>query len=339
MGCPPDNGYFTARLPAGERNAITDVPGVLVGHCTLAEGDLQTGVTAILPHSGDLFREKLPAGHAVFNGFGKTAGLMQLAEMGTLETPIVLTNTLSVGTAYTALVRRALAEDPDIGVTAGTVNPLVCECNDGALNDIRALAVREEHVFRALAAAGPAVAEGAVGAGRGMVCYGYKGGIGTASRLVSLGGLTFRVGCLVLTNHGHRGDLRLPGRPAGGPPERTPDRGSVITVLATDCPLSSRQLDRLSRRAIAGLCRSGSIIGGGSGELAVSFSTAYRVCPEGEDALFSVSLLREGCLDHLFAAAVEAVEDAVWSSLLHGETVSGVRASRVEAFPGTASIL
>ena len=331
MGCPADQTLFPSRLPPGPRNAITDVAGVTVGHCTLDDGEIQTGVTAVLPHGGNLFREKVPAGCAVFNGFGKTMGLMQLAELGTLETPIVLTNTLSAGTAYTALVRRALEENPSIGVSTGTVNPLVCECNDGQLNDIRSLPITEDHVFQALAAAAPGFAEGAVGAGRGMVCYGCKGGIGTASRRAELPGTAFTVGALVLTNYGRAGDLRRMGRPPAPQGEVTPDRGSVITLLATDAPLSARQLDRLSRRAIAGLCRSGSIIGSGSGELAVSFSTACRV-PHAGDALFlDLRVLHEDYMDALFAAAAEAVEDAVYSSLLHAETVTGVRGTTVRS--------
>ena len=189
MGCHAP--FFISKLPKGRRNAITDVPGVAVGHCTLDRDEVQTGVTAVLPHGGNLFQEKVPAGHAVFNGFGKTTGLMQLGELGVLETPIVLTNTLSVGTAFTALVKRALAENPEIGVTAGTVNPVVCECNDGELSDIRGLHITEDHVRQALESAGPDVAEGSVGAGRGMVCYGCKGGIGTASRLAVVEDSTF----------------------------------------------------------------------------------------------------------------------------------------------------
>ena len=335
MGCPADQTLFPSRLPPGPRNAITDVAGVTVGHCTLDDGEIQTGVTAVLPHGGNLFREKVPAGCAVFNGFGKTMGLMQLAELGTLETPIVLTNTLSAGTAYTALVRRALEENPSIGVTTGTVNPLVCECNDGKLNDIRSLPITEDHVFQALAAAVPAFAEGAVGAGRGMVCYGCKGGVGTASRLAELPVQAFTVGALVLTNYGREGDLRLMGRPLAPQGEVFPDKGSVIALLATDAPLSARQLDRLSRRAIAGLCRSGSIIGSGSGELAVSFSTACRV-PHAGDALFlDLRVLHEDYMDALFAAAAEAVEDAVYSSLLHAETVTGVRGTTVRSLGET----
>lgn len=323
-----DRGLFISRLQTGPRNAITDVPGVTVGHCTLCEGEVQTGVTAVLPHGGNLFAEKVPAGHAVFNGFGKTTGLMQLEELGVLETPIVLTNTLSVGTAFTALVKRALAEDPEIGVTAGTVNPVVCECNDGDLNDIRGLHITEDHVLRALESAGPEVAEGSVGAGRGMICYGCKGGIGTASRLAVVKEETFRVGALVLTNYGREGDLRLWGRPAFSAPQDRPDKGSCIVILATDAPLSARQLKRLSRRAIAGLCRSGSVLGSGSGELAISFSTAYRVPHRAEGVCLDLRILREDYMDELFAAAAEAVEDAVYSSLLHAETVRGVRGNQ-----------
>ena len=331
MGCAKQEMFFPSRLPAGPRNAISDVPGVTVGHCTLSDGPVQTGVTAVLPHPGNLFREKLPAGCAVFNGFGKTAGLLQLRELGTLETPIVLTNTLSVGTAYTALVKRALARNPEIGVSTGTVNPVVCECNDGALNDIRGLHIREEHVVQALENASADVEEGAVGAGRGMCSYGCKGGIGTASRLADAGPRSFCVGCLVLTNHGRAGDLRLAGRPFSPDADREPDLGSVITILATDAPLSARQLERLSRRAIAGLCRSGSILGSGSGELAIAFSTATRIPHWPEEDVFSLPMLHENHMDALFAAAAEAVEDAVLSSLLHAESVRGVRGSEARS--------
>ena len=333
MGCASHDLFFLSKLPAGPRNAVSDVPGVTVGHCTLSAGPVQTGVTAVLPHPGNLFREKLPAGCAVFNGFGKTTGLLQLRELGTLETPVVLTNTFGVGTAYTALVKHALAQNPEIGVSTGTVNPVVCECNDGALNDIRGLHIREEHVFQALENASPEVAEGAVGAGRGMCSYGCKGGIGTASRLACVGSRDFCVGCLVLTNHGREGDLRLLGRPFSPAADRTPDLGSVITILATDAPLSARQLERLSRRAVAGLCRSGSILGSGSGELSIAFSTASRIPHWAEEPVLSLPMLHEEHMDALFAAAAEAVEDAVFSSLLHGETVRGVRGNEVRSLP------
>jgi len=329
MGCTK-NKYFISKYESGARNAITDVPGVRVGHVTVADGEIQTGVTAIMPHDGNIFKEKIPAGHAVFNGFGKTTGLVQVAELGTIETPIILTNTLSVGTAYTALVKYSLEHNEDIGVKTGTVNPLVCECNDGTLNDIRGLHVTEEHVFEAMAKAGEEVAEGAVGAGRGMKCYGLKGGIGTASRVVTIEDKTYTVGCLVLTNHGRLDDLRIMGRCISDMATE-PDKGSVIVILATDAPLSDRQLCRVARRAIAGLCRMGSNIGHGSGEIAVAFSTGYRIDHRTEGALYTVSLVGERHMDKVFRGAVEAVEDAVYSSLEHAETVTGARGNTVQS--------
>lgn len=323
MGCTK-NKYFISKYASGARNAITDVPGVKVGHVTLADGEIQTGVTAILPHDGNMFKEKLPAGHAVFNGFGKTTGLIQVSELGVIETPIILTNTLSVGTAYTALVKHALSQNDDIGVKTGTVNPLVCECNDGKLNDIRGLHVTEEHVFEAMKIAGEEVAEGAVGAGRGMRCYGLKGGIGTASRRIEIEDKVYHVGCLVQTNYGRLDDLRVMGRCISDEYSE-PDKGSVIVILATDAPLSDRQLCRVARRAIAGLCRSGSSIGHGSGEIAVAFSTGYRIDHRTEGALYTVSLVGERHMDKVFRSTVEAVEDAVYSSLEHAETVTGAR--------------
>ena len=188
MGIPAKWNLTIGHLPHGPLNKISDVPGVTVGHCTLADGDVQTGVTALLPHPGDLFHEKLLAASHVINGFGKTTGLVQIDELGTLETPILFTNTLSVGTAETALVKYMLAQNPDICETTGSVNPVVCECNDSGLNDIRGLHVTEQNVFDALADCKADFAEGAVGAGRGMRCHGLKGGIGSASRVVELDG-------------------------------------------------------------------------------------------------------------------------------------------------------
>ena len=191
MGLSTSSGLRVGRGSPGPRNLISDVPGVTVGHVTIRDGaGVNTGVTAVLPHQGDLFRDKVLAASAVINGFGKTAGLIQVEELGTIETPIVLTNTLSVGTAYTALVKYAMARNPDIGRTAGTVNPLVCECNDGSLNDIRGLHVTEEHVLAAIESAKADFAEGSVGGGTGMSCLGFKGGIGSASRVAVLDGFT-----------------------------------------------------------------------------------------------------------------------------------------------------
>src|ERR1700744_2237500 len=205
-----DLGLACGVLPPGERNSIADVPGVLVGHATLMEGDIRTGVTAVLPHDGDLFQDKTVAAAVVLNGFGKSVGLMQVNELGVLETPIVLTNTFAVGTCANALIRRAIAADPDIGRRTATVNAVVLECNDGFLNDIQAMAVTEAHAHAAIDAASKAFAVGSVGAGTSMSCFGLKGGIGSASRQFNLDDARRHLGVLVLANFGRAGDLRLP---------------------------------------------------------------------------------------------------------------------------------
>lgn len=313
-------------FPPGKRNLITDVPGVRVGHVTLSEGDVQTGVTAIIPAEGNLFAQKVPAACHVINGFGKAAGLVQVQELGTIETPIVLTNTFGVGTGVNALIRYSLAENEDIGLTTGTVNPVVLECNDGRLNDIRGMHVTEEDVNAALAAASADFAEGAVGAGRGMCCYGLKGGIGSASRVIEIGGRDCHVGALLLTNFGQTLDLRVGGAPLGqriaeGPARA--DKGSCVVILATDIPLSCRQMGRVCRRAQSGLARTGAYLSSGSGEMAVMFSTAVRVPHYGREAVMTAQVLRENLLDLVFRAVADCVEEAVISSLLHGETVTG----------------
>ncbi len=331
-----ESRWSLGTMPKGGKNLITDVPGVKVGHCTLQNGSVQTGVTSILPHGGNCFREKCPAAAHVINGFGKSAGLVQVQELGTLETPILLTNTLSVGTAMTALVRRMLAENPDIGVTTGTVNPVVMECNDGHLSDIRGLHIAEEHAFAALDAADADFEEGAVGAGTGMCCYGLKGGIGSASRLVTLDGKTYVLGALVLSNFGALGDLMIAGEPIGREirakqaAEQQPDRGSIIAVLATDLPLSHRQLSRIARRAQNGIARTGTITGNGSGEIVLAFSTANRVPHDPESPTLAVEILHEDYMDHAFRAAVEAVEESIVSSLLHAKT-NGETAKKIRA--------
>jgi D-aminopeptidase len=205
-----DLGFACDSLPTGVRNSIADVPGVRVGHTTLLAGDVRTGVTAILPHDGDLFRDKVVAAAVVLNGFGKSTGLVQMNELGTLETPILLTNTFAVGTCVDALIRRAVAENPGIGRQTSTVNPVVLECNDGYLNDIQVMAVTEGNAIAAIEAARGDFAVGAVGAGTGMSCFGLKGGIGSSSRRILLDGDAYHLGVLVLANFGRAGDLRLP---------------------------------------------------------------------------------------------------------------------------------
>lgn len=317
-------GLACGRLTPGARNLISDVPGVRVGHVTLADGDLRTGVTAIVPHGGTLFRDKPVAAADVLNGFGKSVGLMQVEELGQLETPVLLTNTLSVGTCANALIRRAVAENPDIGRRTSTVNPVVGECNDGYLNDIQAMAVTEAHALAALDAAQAEFAVGAVGAGAGMSCFGFKGGIGSASRQVTLDRVVHHLGVLVLANFGRAGDLRLPdGRRIGPDAVATPERGSVIIVMATDVPLDHRQLRRVIRRGGAGLAWAGSFWGNGSGDLAIGFTTANRVAHDEKADVVAHRMLNENRIDRLFEAAAEATYEAVLDALAASPTTIG----------------
>ena len=327
-------GIRVGNLPCGPLDKISDVPGVTVGHCTLADGEVQTGVTALLPHQGDIFHDKVMAASHVINGFGKTTGLVQIDELGTLETPILFTNTLSVGTVETALVKYMLDKNPDICETTGSVNPVVCECNDSGLNDIRGLHVTEENALAALADCRADFAEGAVGAGRGMRCHGLKGGIGSASRVVELDGKQYTIGALVLSNHAVFDDLVVAGTPiqslldAHIPPHE--DKGSIITVLATDIPLSERQLRRLCHRALVGLSRTGSFCGNGSGEIVIAFTTANRVPHYSEKAILPMGMLHDDAINPLFRAVAECVEESVLSSLLHAETVTGYHGRTVK---------
>lgn len=316
-----DHGLICGRLPPGPLNAITDVAGVCVGHRTLREGEVLTGFTAVLPHDGDLFREKVRAGVDVINGFGKSAGLMQVAELGQIETPILLGNTFSVAAGIDALVGRGLDANAEIGRGTGTVNALVLECNDGYLSDIRRRCLTVADAEAALdAASGGPVAEGAVGGGTGMSAFGFKGGIGTASRVIDLGGRAFTLGVLVQANFGNAGDLVLPdGRrplPPTMPAQPPPERGSVIIVLATDLPLESRQLTRIARRGGAGLARLGAFWGHGSGDIAVAFSTADRIAHDGDDAILPLRVLNENRIDLPFRAAAEATQEAVLNAML-----------------------
>jgi len=319
-----DFGIVVGQMAAGARNAITDVPGLRVGHCTRLDGDARTGVSVILPHGDNLYREKVVAAQYVLNGFGKSTGLVQVEELGTIETPIALSNTFAVGTCATALVRHAIATNPDIGRRTVTVNPVVLECNDGFLNDIQALAVTEQDVATAIAAAGPAVAQGAIGAGTGMSAFGLKGGIGTASRVVALDDRDYHLGALILANFGRREDLRIDGRPVpsadtgGGA-----DVGSICIVLATDIPMDSRQLRRVCRRAGVGMARVGSFMGHGSGDIVVGFSTANRVRHDERRAIVSHAVLNEPRIDPVFRAAAESVEEAILNAMIAAPAMEG----------------
>jgi D-aminopeptidase len=328
---PANTLPYIGTLIQGPRNAITDVEGVTVGHQTLDDGGVQTGVTVIRPHAGDPFRDKVPAAAVVLNGFGKSVGLVQLAELGVLETPIALTNTFSVGTVGTAQIRHCVAANPESGRSLPTVNPLVFECNDGFLNDIQRLAVTEADYLQALDAAASDFAQGSVGAGRGMSSFQLKGGIGSASRRVSSPcGEVHTVGTLVLANYGRQPQLVLAGHAVGerlaapGTPEcKEPEKGSIIIVVATDAPLDARQLRRLALRAGAGLARTGSVFGHGSGDIVLAFSTAYTVPDRVDRPMPTIAMVHDGLLDGLFQAAADSTEQAILHALWRATAVTG----------------
>ncbi|WP_421983215.1 P1 family peptidase [Roseibium sp.] len=321
------HGLLCGDLQPGPSNLITDVAGVTVGHRTLQEGDFRTGFTAILPHAGNLFLEKLSAGADVINGFGKSAGLVQVEELGTLETPILLTNTFAVGTGINALIRRELSINPDVDRSGGTVNPVVMECNDGYLSDINAMALSEADAFAALEAAASDFEQGSVGAGTGISAFGFKGGIGSASRVFAFDRGEFTLGALVQANFGKPGDLTLPDgrKPRPSEAAQTLERGSVIVVLATDVPLESRQLKRIARRAAAGLGRLGAYYGNGSGDIALAFSTAQRIPHFAEGDFIVRDVLREDGIDILFKAAAETTQEAVLNAMIASPAMDGFK--------------
>ena len=314
------------RMPHGIKNRITDVPGVRVGHCTVDTDQHKTGVTVIMPCGDDIFRDKMVAACHVLNGFGKTAGLMQIQELGTLETPIALTNTLNVGLVHDAIVEYMCRQAEENGYAIRSVNPVVCECNDASLNDIRHRAVGAQEVLTAIQGASEDFAQGDVGAGKGMTCHDLKGGIGSSSRVLHIGEEAFTIGVLVLSNHGSLKDLTINGDNIGMDIERkiredTPDQGSIIMIVATDLPVTSRQLGRIIRRCSVGLARLGSFIGHGSGEVMVGFSTANRIPYDG--ACLNLRCIHESHMDKAFRAVAEATEEAVVQSMLHADPVTG----------------
>ncbi len=328
MGLDEKSKIIIGKIKKGPKNLITDVKGVKVGHVTLDDGKIKTGVTAILPHEGNIFREKVMAGSCVINGFGKSMGLIQIEELGNIETPIIMTNTLSIGTAATGLIRYMLEQNDDIGSTTGTVNCVVTECNDGTLNDIRGLHVKEEHVFEAIKNASDTFEEGAVGSGTGMCCYGLKGGIGSSSRVVKLDNVEYTVGAIVMSNFGRKGDLIINGEKIGEKAEKIDElekeKGSIIIIIATDIPLSERQLKRVSRRAVIGLGRTGSHLGNGSGDICISFTTANKIKHYSDTEIIDIKMVDDSKIDSIFRAAIEAVEESVVSSLYHAKTTIGI---------------
>ena len=323
-----DWGIAIGELPTGPRNKLSDVPGVTVGHATVADSGHNTGLTVILPASGNLYADKLIAASHIINGYGKTAGSIQLDELGTLETPIALTGTLNVGKVSDALVAYTMAECDRDGVACRSVNPVVGETNDAVLNRLADRPVGAAELAAAIADADADFDEGDVGAGRGTMCMGLKGGIGSASRLCRLYGETYTVGALVMTNFGTLRDLKVAGDSVGErlfwqEQSELKDKGSIIVIIATDVPLSSRQLERVAKRAQSGIARTGGISGNGSGEIALAFTTGNKLAHYSSDRLESIRLVYEEDIDEVFRAAIESVDEAIISSMLHAKAVTG----------------
>ncbi|MDF2035869.1 P1 family peptidase [Cytobacillus oceanisediminis] len=337
-----ERGVTIGKLQPGKKNCITDVEGVLVGQFTLDypldDGQhVCTGVTAVLPHGGNLFREKVPAASYVINGFGKTTGLVQVEELGLIESPIMLTNTFGVPAVTHGTLEYLLRTTPEIGDTTGTVNIVVGECNDGYLNSIRTLPVRPEHAIAAIENANPERAEeGAVGAGKGMVCFGYKGGVGASSRVISeeQSSKEYILGCLVVTNFGNKDEFPFSKYGLSEIPQETKDTpdGSIMIILATDAPVNDRQLKRLAKRCGIGLGRTGSHFSNGSGDIVIAFSTARTISHQSTDHVEYANLIRDDhpFMNKLFQGAAEAAEEAILNSLSQGVTTKGREGRMVE---------
>jgi len=334
-------GFPTGIFAPGPYNAITDVPGVAVGHVTLIEGEnVRTGVTAIVPHQGNIFRQKVPAAICVGNGFGKLAGVTQVRELGNIETPVVLTNTLSVPAGIEGVVRYTLMQPGNEDVRS--VNAVVGETNDGRLNDIRGMHITPQMVVDAInqAHSGP-VEQGNVGAGTGTICFGFKGGIGTSSRVLprSLGGYT--VGVLAQTNYG--GILEIDGVQVGQKLKKhdfiehighSQDvDGSCMMVVITDAPLDSRNLERLAKRAMMGLAKTGGIASNGSGDYVIAMSVAPGNLIDADARTITSTVLANGEMSSLFAATIEATAEALWNSLFMADPMTGRNGNHVDALP------
>lgn len=325
-------------LRKGTFNNITDVKGVKIGHVTLyetlnEEETICTGVTAILPHEGNLFQQKVRAASHVINGYGKSTGLIQVEELGLIESPIMLTNTFSVGPVLEGTLTYMLNEDEAIGDSTSSINIVVGECNDSHLNSMRLQAVRPEHAIEAIKeATSGEIEQGAVGAGKGMVCFQYKGGIGSASRIVKVDHDNYTVGALVLSNFGKRKDASFADFPDID--VDTPD-GSIMLIIATDAPVNERQLKRLAKRTSAGLARTGSYYEHGSGDIAIAFSTANLYEHSNKSSTESVTYIRDDhqLMNELFLAVTESIEEAIINSLKYAETTIGRKGRIIEKAP------
>ena len=310
----------------GIKNNICDVPGVLVGHSTVIDEFNKTGVTAILPHNGNLFKEKVVAASDVFNGFGKSIGLVQIDELGTIETPIILTNALNASKVANGLISYMLKDNPEIGVTTSTVNPLVLECNDGSISQTQNRVLDESNVFEAIKNASDDFLEGAIGAGTGMRCNGFKSGIGSSSRVIKIKDKEYVIGVLVNSNYGasNGSELIFKGRRLGGLIKdynlaHEEDKGSIIIVVATNAPLDNRQLKRLAKRTELGVARTGSYGGHGSGDVMVAFSTSNKVLQSPSYMEETIVRFSDAYLNSFFKATVDATEEAILNSMLYAK--------------------
>lgn len=333
-----DYGYRIGHHENGPRNKITDVPGVRVGHATVESGNQHTGVTVIVPGEDNPFLKKYLASAYVHNGFGKTCGLVQVQELGTLETPIALTNTLNVGKVADAMISWMIQQTKKEGEDVFSINPVVGECNDSRINEIGNRVVGEKELYQALEQADTDFAEGDIGAGTGTICYGLKGGIGSASRTLVLDGKTYTIGVLVQSNFGATRDLKISGKPAGEKilerirkeecGSSAEDRGSIMTVLATDLPVSERQLYRIIRRCGVGIARTGAYTGHGSGEIMIGFTTANRVDTKSTCEVEACARIKEEKINEAFEAAAEAVEEAILNSMVTAKEKRGLDGAR-----------
>lgn len=338
-----DLGLKIGHLPVGPKNSITDIEGVWVGHSSIHEGaDIHTGVTALLPRAGHEFERRLVASAYTLNGAGEVFGISQIKEWGLIETPILLTNTLSVGVCADTAVRYLLAKYPDIARTDDVCIPIVGECDDSWLNSAWKMPITPCHVEAALqSASDQAVEEGSVGAGSGMITCGFKAGIGSSSRLIPVTNFTYRLGVLVQSNWGKMAQLRFQGREIGEGLARQFQKlnirnriaGSIIVLLATDAPLNSHQLHRISKRAALGISRVGSTANHGSGDFVISFTTAHEILRKSQDPLHHHCVLRDDCLDDFFQAAADATEESIWNALLASEACMGRSEHMAPKFP------
>ena len=326
-----DYGVQIGKMKRGKRNKITDVKGVKVGHYTIDTDEHKTGCTVIIPGTENSYTNRPACSSFVINGFGKTTGLVQIEELGELESPLVLTNTLNVGLMQDALIDYMIGKCGEAGFKLKSFNPVVAECNDSYLNNIAERALKKEHLFAAIENAEEDFSEGDVGAGKGMSCYQLKGGIGSASRLVELDSTPFTLGVLVLTNHGLLEDLIINGEKVGEKAIKDwnttedKDKGSIITILATDIPLDSRQLKRICKRVQNGIARTGSFTSHGSGEIVIAFSTGNLSHNRNDGCFHDMRILNDEYLDPVFQAVVESTEEAILNSMICANSVKGFR--------------